>query len=83
MAVLLTAKELTQHEAIGQIGGAGGRVAGGGRGVEPHSQHQLEVEGDDVGKQAKDRQQGRVHSTQPDQGLVLYHLNKYLCHQPR
>lgn len=79
--MLLKVKGLTQHEAIGQVGSAGGRVTGGGRGVEPHSQHELEIEGNDVGHQAKDRQQRRVHSTQPDQSLVLYHLNHYLRHQ--
>ena len=69
---------LTEHEAIGQVGGAGSRVAGGGRGVEPDCQQQLEVEGNDVGSQAKDWQQGSIHGAQPHQCLVLNHLNHNL-----
>ena len=50
--------------------------------MQPHCQEELEVEGDDVGSQAEDWQQGSIHAAQPHQGLVLYHLNHHLHQRP-
>ena len=53
-------------------------MAGGWRAVQIHRQEQLEVKGNDVGCQAYKRQQGCIHAAQPDQSLVLHHLDHHL-----